>query len=467
MNRKRIAAWVLYDFANSVYPVVILGPVFSVFYIEDVVGNSEGLGDQWWGYAMSASVLFVAFSSPLLGSIADLAGVRKRMLLLYTHVCVVSVALFVTMRTTDVPENWRPLRHHRAGDDTVGFALAVVANIGFEGALVYYNAYLPEIAPRERRGFVSGLGFGIGYAGSIAGLLIAYLTAEQYHLTWLSVAAFFALFSIPTFLFLPRDRSADRTVLQAAVDGITGFRRIVGEVLRERELRRFLLAFFFYIDGVLTVIVFASSFAAKTLSFESGELILLFLVVQVAALLAALALAKATDRLGPRRVITMTLVLWIAIVVSAYFVESKTVFFAIGALAGIGLGTIQSASRALMSVLIPDGKEAEMFGFYAFCGKSSSWIGPLVFGKLSFALGGNQRVAILVIAAFFIVGLLLLQRVKAGGGAAAAGGEDGGPDAASDRGPDAAAQGERGQAVAARQPGPGSFPTPPPGTSGT
>ena len=405
MNRKRIAAWVLYDFANSVYPVVILGPVFSVFYIEDVVGNSEGLGDQWWGYAMSASVLFVAFSSPLLGSIADLAGVRKRMLLLYTHVCVVSVALFVTIEP---------------GMILWGFALAVVANIGFEGALVYYNAYLPEIAPRERRGFVSGLGFGIGYAGSIAGLLIAYLTAEQYHLTWLSVAAFFALFSIPTFLFLPKDRSADRTVLQAAVDGITGFRRIVGEVLRERELRRFLLAFFFYIDGVLTVIVFASSFAAKTLSFESGELILLFLVVQVSALLAALALAKATDRLGPRRVITMTLVLWIAIVVSAYFVQSKTVFFAIGALAGIGLGTIQSASRALMSVLIPDGKEAEMFGFYAFCGKSSSWIGPLVFGNLSFALGGNQRVAILVIAAFFIVGLLLLQRVKAGGGAAVA-----------------------------------------------
>ena len=405
MNRKRIAAWVLYDFANSVYPVVILGPVFSVFYIEDVVGNSEGLGDQWWGYAMSASVLFVAFSSPLLGSIADLAGVRKRMLLLYTHVCVVSVALFVTIEP---------------GMILWGFALAVVANIGFEGALVYYNAYLPEIAPRESRGFVSGLGFGIGYAGSIAGLLIAYLTAEQYHLTWLSVAAFFALFSIPTFLFLPRDRSADRTVLQAAVDGITGFRRIVGEVLRERELRRFLLAFCFESDGVLTVIVFASSFAAKTLSFESGELILLFLVVQVAALLAALALAKATDRLGPRRVITMTLVLWIAIVVSAYFVQSKTVFFAIGALAGIGLGTIQSASRALMSVLIPDGKEAEMFGLYALCGKSSSWIGPLVFGKLSFALGGNQRVAILVIAAFFIVGLLLLQRVKAGGGAAVA-----------------------------------------------
>lgn len=405
MNRKRIAAWVLYDFANSVYPVVILGPVFSVFYIEDVVGNSEGLGDQWWGYAMSASVLFVAFSSPLLGSIADLAGVRKRMLLLYTHLCVVSVALFVTIEP---------------GMILWGFALAVVANIGFEGALVYYNAYLPEIAPRERRGFVSGLGFGIGYAGSIAGLLIAYLTAEQYQLTWLSVAAFFALFSIPTFLFLPKDRSADRTVLQAAVDGITGFRRIVGEVLRERELRRFLLAFFFYIDGVLTVIVFASSFAAKTLSFESDELILLFLVVQVAALLAALALAKATDRLGPRRVITMTLVLWIAIVVSAYFVQSKTVFFAIGVLAGIGLGTIQSASRALMSVLIPDGKEAEMFGFYAFCGKSSSWIGPLVFGQLSFALGGNQRVAILVIAAFFIVGLLLLQRVKAGGGAAVA-----------------------------------------------
>ena len=132
-----------------------------------------------------------------------------------------------------------------------GFFLAVLANIGFEGALVYYNAYLPDIAPSGKQGFVSGLGFGVGYAGSIAGLLIALplVMRGQYDLTWLSVAVFFALFSIPAFLFLPKDSPGKKTVVQAALDGFTGFRHLVGEVLRERALRRFLLAFFFYIDG--------------------------------------------------------------------------------------------------------------------------------------------------------------------------------------------------------------------------
>lgn len=399
MDRKRVVAWALYDFANSVYPAVITATVFGVYYAQAIVGNERGLGDLWWGRVISVSVLFVAFSSPLLGAIADWAGVRKKMLLLYTYLCVASVALFVTIEP---------------GMILWGFALAVLANIGFEGALVYYNAYLPDIAPPERQGFVSGLGFGVGYAGSVAGLLIALplVTREQFDVTWLAVAVFFALFSIPTFLLLPPDRPGRRTVMQAALEGITGFRRIVGEVLRERELRRFLLAFFFYIDGVLTVIVFASLFASETLGFERQELIYLFLVVQVSALLGALGLAKPTDAWGPKLVITLSLILWTAIVASAYFVDSKTTFFAIAVLAGTGLGVVQAASRSLMAALIPKGKEAEMFGFYAFCGKSSSVFGPFIFGQISFATGGNQRLAVLAVGAFFLVGLVLLQQVQ-------------------------------------------------------
>lgn len=399
MNRKHITAWALYDFANSVYPAVITTAVFSVYYAQAIVGNEEGLGDLWWTSVVWVSVFFVAFSSPLLGSMADLAGIRKKMLFLYTCLCVIPVALLVTLKP---------------GMILWGFFLAVLANIGFEGALVYYNAYLPDIAPPGKQGWVSGLGFGVGYAGSIAGLLIALplVTREQYDLTWLSVAAFFALFSIPTFLFLPKDRPGERTVVQAAMHGLTGFKRILREVLRERELRRFLIAFFFYIDGVLTVIVTASLFAEKTFGFEQQELIHLFLVTQVSALLGAFAWAKPTDRWGPKRVITLTLMLWTAIVVLAYFIHSKTMFFMVAVLAGTGLGAVQAASRSLMAALIPKGKEAEMFGFYAFCGKSSSILGPFVFGRISFALGGNQRMAVLAIGAFFLVGLILLQRVR-------------------------------------------------------
>ena len=398
MNRKQVAAWALFDFANSAYPAVISAAIFGAYYANTVVGNESGLGDLWWTRAMSLSALIVAVSSPALGSVADRAGVRKKMLFLYTVMCVMFVSLFVTIEPGMVV--W-------------GFLLAVLANIGFEGAMVFYNAYLPDLAPPERRGFVSGLGFGVGYAGSIAALLIAYplLARGHYDLTWLSVAAFFAVFSIPSFLFLPRDQPGEKTLLRAAYEGVVGFRGLVREVLRERELRRFLLAFFFYIDGVLTVIIVAGPYAEKTLGFGATERILLFLVVQISALVGALGLAKPTDVWGPKRVITLTLLLWTSLTVATFFVYSKTGFFVVAVLAGFGLGAVQAASRAMMAALIPKGKEAEMFGFYAFCGKSSSVLGPLLFGVVSYALAGNQRAAVLTVGAFFLIGLVLLQRV--------------------------------------------------------
>ena len=342
-------------------------------------------------------MLFVALSSPPLGSVADRAGIRKKLLLLYTAICVVSVAPFTTIQPGMIMWAW---------------VLALVANIGFEGGLVYYNAYLPDIAPPERQGFVSGIGFGVGYAGSAVGLLIALplATSGRFDLTWLAVVGFFALFSLPTFLSLPADKHGDRTLLQAAIEGITGFKRLVSDVLELHDLRRFLIAFFVYIDGVNTTIYFSAIFAVTTLGFSQPEVIYLFLVVQLSALVGSLALARPTDIWGPKKVLTLTLMLWTAIVLMAYFVESKTLFFVIAVLAGTGLGTVQAASRAFMSALIPEGKEAEMFGFYAFCGKSSSVIGPLVFGEISHAF--SQRAAILSVAVFFLVGLLLLQRLR-------------------------------------------------------
>ena len=399
MDRKYLGAWALYDFANSVYPAVITATVFSVYYASTIVGNDKGQGDLWWGWIISASMIFVALTSPVLGSVADKAGVRKRFLFTYTYLCIACVALFSTVEPGMVGR---------------GFLLATLANIGFEGALVYYNAYLPDIAPPEQRGFVSGLGFGVGYAGSAAGLLIVFplVTRGRFDLAWLSVALFFALCSVPTFLGLPADSKGSRGVGQAVREGLTKFRQIVAYVLGRKNLRRFLLAFFIYIDGVNTIIYFAGIYAKKTLNFSQQELIYLFLVVQMSAFLGALVMAKPTDTWGPKQVISLSLVLWTLIVISVYFIEAKLAFFTVAVLAGTGLGVAQAASRALMSMLIPKGKEAEMFGFYTFCGKSSSVLGPLVFGGISYALGGNQRVAVLSVAAFFLVGLILLQRVR-------------------------------------------------------
>ena len=405
MDRKSIAAWALYDFANSVYAAVIPATIFGVYFVQVIVGNEGGRGDAWWANVASVSVLFVAISSPVLGAIADTAGVRKKMLFLYTYLCIAAVALFTTIEPGMVL--W-------------GFTLAVLANIGFEGALVYYNAYLPDLAPRGREGSISALGYGVGYIGSIIGLVVALplVSRERFDLTWLAVALLFAVTSVPSFLFLPPDRPGTKTLTRAATDGITGFRKIVGEVLAERELCRFLLAFFFYIDGVLTVIWFASVFAATTLGFEAQELILLFIIVQLAALTGAFALARPTDRWGAKKVINLTLLLWTGVVVGAYFVQTKPVFVVLAVAAEFGLGSVQAASRSLMAALIPPGKEAEMFGFYALCGKSSSILGPVVFGQVSLAFGGNQRVAVLALGAFFLTGLILLQRVRVPGRAA-------------------------------------------------
>jgi MFS transporter, UMF1 family len=401
LNRRQVLAWCSFDFANSTYSAVITATVFSVYYASKIVGNETGLGDLWWGRALSLSMIAVVVTGPVLGAVADQADVRKRLLMLFTALCITSVALFATLQPGMVL--W-------------GFALAALANFGFESAQIHYNAYLPEIAPPERRGFVSGLGFAIGYLGSIAGLLIAIplVQAQRFDLVWLSVAAFFALFSVPVFLTLPPDRPGAVPAAVAVRRAVVGFVNLARDVLGRAELRRFLLAFFIYFDGVETTIYFSGIYSSKTLGFTMPELIQLFVAVQFSALVGALVLARPTDQWGAKRVVSLSLLLWIGVTIAAYFVDNKSTFVGVAVTAGLGLGVIQAASRALMASLIPAGKEAEMFGFYAFCGRSSAVLGPLVFGGVSHALGGNQRAAVLAVGAFFVVGLLLLQRVRAG-----------------------------------------------------
>lgn len=397
LNKKQVGAWALFDFANSIYPAVVTTVVFPFFYIGTVVGNDAGQGDFWWGWAVSTSALIVALSAPLLGAIADRAGKRKKFMLGYTATCLTGVALMSTL-----------------GEGMVvrGFIIFVIANVGFEGSLVFYNAYLPEIAPPDKQGSVSGLGFGIGYLGSAIGLGLALQVADHVALVWFLVVGFFFVFSIPAFLFLPPDEKGEMTISQASRWGLTHFTTIVAEVWRETELRRFLFAFFFYIDGVLTIIVVAGSVALTTFGFELNDTIVLFLIVQMSALVGAFALAKPTDRLGPKKILTGVLCLWIFAGLFAFVIEDPKLFYGMAVVAGFGLGSVQAASRSFMASLIPDGKEAEMFGFYALCGKSSSVVGPLLFGGSAMVFGGNQRPGFLVLTALFVVGLLLLQRVN-------------------------------------------------------
>lgn len=396
MNRKQVGAWAMFDFANSVYPAVITTAVFSAYYAGTVVGGEDGRGTQLWGYALSLSALIVALTAPLLGAIADRGGARKKFMLFYTALCLFGVLGFTTL---DV------------GMAVQGFILFVIANVGFESALVFYNSFLPDIAPPDKQGRVSGLGFGVGYAGSAIGLVLAIPLVGTIQLVWVMTAVFFLIFSIPAFLYLPEDDPGEMSVAQAAGWGITNFRSIVAEVWALKDLRNFLIAFFFYIDGVLTIIGMAGPVAEETFGFGGVETIVLFLIVQFSALAGAFALAKPSDIWGPKKVLNGVIVLWIVTGIAAFFVQDKTVFFALAVVAGFGLGSVQSASRSYVSLLIPEGREAEMFGFYALCGKSSSTLGPWLFGTATVLAGGNQRPSFLVITGLFVVGLILLQRV--------------------------------------------------------
>ena len=401
LNKKHVISWTLFDFANSSYSAVIASVIFPVYYANLIVGNEKGLGDLWWGRVISFSMATVAISSPFLGGIADYGGTRKRFLFVYTSLCIAAITVFSVLDKGMVIE---------------GFIIATIANIGMEGGLVFYNSFLPRIAPRQYQGRVSAWGFGVGYAGSIISLLLAIplIRNNQFEATWLMVSVFFALCSVPAFLFLPGDTKGELSIADAGVKGLRFTIKTLKEIWGKRELKKFLISYLIYEDGVNTVIVFSSIFAATTLGFRPQELIVLYLIVQTTALLGAFVMAKSIDYWGPKRVVMLSLVMWTFVATVAFFVQTKTQFCALASFAGLGLGTIQAATRAMYTQFIPEAREAEYFGIYSLVGKSSAIVGPLIFGLISSSFG-SQRPAILSVAVFFLVGMIILKTVKGGG----------------------------------------------------
>jgi UMF1 family MFS transporter len=403
--RRTIHAWMVYDFANSAFAAIVQATVFPAYYANVVVGNADGRGDFWWGALVSLSMVLVAVLSPLLGGIADHAGLRKPFFVSLTLSTVVLTALLATVGP---------------GMVLTGFILGVAGLVSYEAALVYYNSYLPVLAPPGELGRVSARGFAAGYAGSIVAFLAAwpFAASARYGGCFLVAAALFAVFSLPAFLGLPADRVASMPLKAALARGVTETLATLREILTRpdrTQMRRFLLAYLVYEDGVNTVISFSAVFAATTLGFSFTEIIALFVVVQVTALAGSAVWAGPTDAYGPRRVIALTLVQWALVTLLAFFVTAKWEFWVVGVIAGLGLGAIQAASRTLMATLVPAGREAEFFGFYALVGKTGAVLGPLVFGLVSRAMHGNQRAAIIAVGSFFVIGLALLSRVSAGG----------------------------------------------------
>jgi MFS transporter, UMF1 family len=398
---KKIFSWCLFDFANSSYSVLIASAMFPLYYTMTVVGNDQRQGDVWWGRAISLSMAIVAVSSPFLGGIADYAKMRKRLLFVYTALCVFATASLFFVRE---------------GMALKGFILIVLANVGMEGGIVFYNAFLKDIVSSSHQGRVSGWGFGTGYLGSIIALLSGLLMyrAGYVNFIWPMVAVFFTVFSVPAFLFLPADEKSGTNVVDGAQTGLRNTLEVLKKIIVNKPQRRFLIAYLIYEDGVNTAIVFSAIFAATTLLFRQEEVLLLYFIIQATALIGAFLMAKPIDYWGPKKVASISLALWILTVTAIYFTQNKMQFMIIASIAGLGLGTVQASSRAFFAQFIATGNESEYFGVYNLVGKSSAVLGPLLFGFVSSQMR-SQRPAVLSIAALFLTGLIILQTVKGGG----------------------------------------------------
>ncbi|HUI11028.1 MAG TPA: MFS transporter [Bacteroidota bacterium] len=403
-SRWRIFSWTLFDFAQTAFSVIIITVVYSRYFTNRIAG-----GRQWlWGAAVSVSMICAAALSPPLGAVADYSRNRKGFLLLFALTCIVATSLLFFVQE---------------GMVVAGFALFVVANVGFEGGLVFYDSFLPGITTRTSYGRVSGYGFAMGYVGALAVLLIVHLllppSADPAYLFYVRLsfvvaAAFFLFFSLPLFLFVREPVVTTPPPPSFVRAGLARAGKTFRAIFISREypsIARFLVAFFIYNDGILTVIAFAAIFADRTLGMTDEAIIVFFAIVQTSAVAGSLVFGIITDLIGPKKTISITLVLWIAIAVSAYFVGSVGQFYAVGFAAGVAIGSCQSASRSFMALLTPGEREAEFFGFYdGLCGKASAVVGTFVYGIVADLT--DQRTAALVISLFFITGLVLLQGVK-------------------------------------------------------
>ena len=403
-SRWRIFSWTLFDFAQTAFSVIIITVVYSRYFTNRIAG-----GRQWlWGAAVSLSMVCAAALAPPLGAVADYSRNRKGFLLLFALTCITATSCLFFVQE---------------GMVVAGFALFVVANVGFEGGLVFYDSFLPGITTRTSYGRVSGYGFAMGYIGALAVLLIVHFLLPPasdpgylfyVRLSFVVAAGFFLLFSLPLFFFVREPVVSTPPPPSFVRAGLARAGKTFRAIFISREfptIARFLIAFFIYNDGILTVIAFAAIFADKTLGMTDEAIIVFFAIVQTSAVAGSLLFGVVTDRIGPKKTISITLVLWIGIAFGAYFVGSVAAFYAVGFAAGVAIGSSQSASRSLMALLTPREREAEFFGFYdGLTGKASAVVGTSVYGIVADLT--DQRTAALAISLFFIAGLVILQGVK-------------------------------------------------------
>ena len=434
-SKRTIFSWSMYDFANQPFTTLVVTFIYGTFFTK-VIAENEIVGTMLWSRGITITAIIVALLSPIMGAIADRGGYRKLYLIFWTWVSIIGALIL-----------WFPV------EGQVVFALTafIIGNVGFEMGGVFCNAFLPEITTKKNIGRVSGYGWSFGYVGGLIALAIALLlfvnpdipifnldksTHEHIRATNIMVAIWFAIFSIPTFLYVNQEKRPKQKIKPMIIESINQVRNTFRNIRQYKEMTKFLIARLIYNDGLITVFAFGGIYASGTFGFSFQDILIFGIVLNVAAGFGAFLMGFLDDMIGGKTTIQISnvgLIVACIIAVSApdrdlfnitlpiigsMLITGKSMFWLSGILIGIFSGPNQSASRSLMARFVPKDRENEFFGFFAFSGKATAFMGPFLLGVLT-QIFESQRYGIAVVILFLIVGFLLLRSVDEDAGIAA------------------------------------------------
>lgn len=404
---REVLSWAGYDFANSGYTTVVLTAVFNAYFVS-VVANGADWGTLAWTVTLAVSNAGVMIAMPMIGAYADLRARKQWLLRLSTIGCVLSTAALALAGR---------------GDVAIAVVAIVVSNFFFQVGVSLIGAFLPEIARPNALGKVSGWGWSFGYLGGLATLMICvgYVMwaggqgkqAEDYvPVTMLITAAIFAVAALPT-LFVLKERAVAQAKGSFSVvrDSMSRLAVTLKHIGRYRDFARLLLCSAFYQAGVAVVIALAAIYAQQVMNFSPLQTMLLVAVVNITAAIGAFAFGYVQDALGHKRALALTLLLWIAMTVIASFATTPALFWVSANLAGLAMGSSQSAGRAMVGVFAPLARLAEFYGLWTLSVQAAAIVGPLTYGAVVYLTGNNHRLGMMITGGFFVIGLLLIASI--------------------------------------------------------
>jgi UMF1 family MFS transporter len=416
VRKREVFGWAMYDFANSGYTTVVLTAVFNAYFVAAVAGGADW-ATLVWTAALGLSRAICMVTMPTLGAYADVRAAKKRLLLVTTALCVLSTA---------------GLAFVGPGAVALGVALIVLSNLFYAYGESLTAAFLPELSRPEALGRVSGWGWSFGYFGGMLtlGLSLAYVLAAQQRgetagefvpVTMVITAVIYGVASIATFVLLK-----ERAKPQPAAPGeglaasLQRLRQTWAQARRYADFVWLMVCGFFYQAGIAVVIALAAVYAEQVLGFKQTETMMLVFLVNIAAAVGAFAFGYYQDRIGHKQALGATLIGWIVMTVLAYAATTAALFWVAAVIAGLCMGSSQSAGRAMVGVFAPRERLAEYFGLWTFATSLASIVGPLTYGAVTWLTAGNHRLAIISTGLFFVIGWLAIRPIDVRRGAAAA-----------------------------------------------